>query len=113
MVATVPVGDNPQAVIFNLAGTFAYVNNSGSGYTSVIDTSSNSVVANISVSGSGGMAVNPIGGEIYITNGGLVSVINPNSNSILASIVMGGDAAGVAVNRAKNVLSLEKTSSVA
>jgi YVTN family beta-propeller protein len=51
VVATVPVGNAPQGVAVNPAGTRAYVTNTNSFDVSVIDTSTHTVVATIPVGG--------------------------------------------------------------
>jgi len=50
-------------------GPFAYIPNDSSGNVSVIDTTSNSVVATITVKTNPyGVAVNPAGTRVYVTN---------------------------------------------
>src|SRR4029077_4311946 len=78
-------------------GTRAYVNNVGSGTTSVVDTKSNLVVATIAVgSGPYGVAISPDGSHAYIANNsGTVSVIDTSSNSVVSTINVGGEAVGI------------------
>ena len=77
VVATVPVGVNPQGVAVTPDGTHVYVTNIGpcavpfgpcSGTVSVIHTATNTVVKTISVvSLTGGVAVTPDGTKVYVT----------------------------------------------
>jgi YVTN family beta-propeller protein len=88
VVATVPVGANPNGVAVSPNGPDAgdiYVTNNGSENVSVIDPSTDKVVATIPVGGrpSIGVAVSPTGpaaGDIYVpllADSGTVSVIEP------------------------------------
>ncbi len=68
---------------------------------SVIDTSSNTVVATVPVgSDPYGVAVNPLGTPVYVSNYGsnTVSVIDTSSNTVVATIGVGSQPYGVAVN---------------
>lgn len=81
----------------------AYIANSASDNVSVIDISSNTVIATVPVGQSPyGVAVNPTGTRVYITNIGSnsVSVIDTATNTVKASITVGAGPRGVAVNPA-------------
>ena len=71
----------------------AYVSNTSSNNVSVIDTSTNTVLATIPVIGSspGGVAVNPAGTRVYVTNAPSdnVSVIDTSSNTVVAIVELG------------------------
>ncbi|MBI3873844.1 MAG: hypothetical protein HY307_02360 [Arcobacter sp.] len=49
VLTTIPVGDTPQGVAVNPAGTLIYVANSGSNSVSVINAATNTVTSIISV----------------------------------------------------------------
>ncbi|MEW6605820.1 MAG: beta-propeller fold lactonase family protein [bacterium] len=80
---------------------YAYVANSGANTVSVIDTSTNEVIATIPVGSSpGGVAITPDGRYAYVTNTGsnTVSVIDTQTNSVIgSSIPVGSGPTGVAV----------------
>ena len=78
-----------------------YVANGGTDLLSVIDTSNNSIIRNITVSTNPvGVAVSPDGSLAYVSNHGnsFVSVVNTNTNMILANITVGVNPFGIAVN---------------
>jgi YVTN family beta-propeller protein len=67
----------------------AYITNSGDNTVSVIDTSTNTVVATVAVGANPrGVAVTPDGTKVYVTNFGdnTVSVIGTISNAVIATI---------------------------
>ncbi len=87
----------------------AYIANWNSNNVSVIDTSNNSVVATLAVGRSPqGIAVNPSGTRVYVTNSGsnpdstivdgTVSVIDIGNNSVVATVTVGNTPQGIAVN---------------
>ena len=68
---------------------FAYIANSSSQTVSVVNTTTNTVVANIQVGTSPwGVSVNPDGSRIYVVNAGSnsVSAINTSNNAVIATI---------------------------
>ncbi len=77
----------------------AYVTNNGDDTISVIDTSSNTVVATVRVgAGPEGVAVTPDGMRLYVANdGGAVWVLDTSNNSVVAKVTVGGDPYGVAI----------------
>ena len=81
----------------------AYVVNSGSGSgngsVSVINTTTNQVIATIGVGYYPvAIALTPNGDYAYVVNqGGTVSVINTATNTVTATIRMGGDPTGIAI----------------
>jgi YVTN family beta-propeller protein len=75
------------------AGTFVYATNSGSGTVSVIDTTTNTVVAAVSVGPlPKGVSVHPAGTFVYVTKTGVdhsVSVIDTATNTVVATVPTG------------------------
>src|ERR1700742_4733661 len=71
---------------------FAYVTGSGpAAGVAVIDTSTNTVVANVpGVTQAGGVATTPDGAFVYVTmtNGDSVAVINTSTNSVVATVAV-------------------------
>ena len=114
----IPVGDRPHLVAVNTITNRIYVANWGSGYVSVIDGASNTVVATVPVdSGPNGVGVNPTTNRIYVTCSmdpvsDDVSVIDGVTNTEIDTdgnpangitrIPVGGDPTGVAVNSITN-----------
>ncbi|WP_054864983.1 PKD domain-containing protein [Methanosarcina barkeri] len=89
-------------MLVSIAGAypFAYITNRG-GTVSVIDTATNKVTATINVgSGPQGVAVNPAGTKVYVTNyyNKTVSIIDTATNKVTAKVTVGGYPYGVAVN---------------
>ncbi len=85
------------------AAPFAYITNSSSNNVSIIDTSTDAVVATVAVgNGPSGVAVNSSGTRAYVVNttDGTVSVINTTTNTVIATIGVGLGPIGVAVNTA-------------
>ncbi|MDW5550158.1 glutaminyl-peptide cyclotransferase [Methanosarcina sp.] len=85
---------------------FAYITNTGSKNVSVIDTATNTVTAMVKVGDSPyGVAVNPNGKRVYVTNcgndtvpGNTVSVIDTATNMVIATVKVGNNPLGVAVS---------------
>ena len=99
MTATIPVGQTPFGVAVTPNGGKVYITNSDGGSVSVIDASSNTVVATIPIGpGPAGVAVAPDGtkvddrdaGEPY-SSPGKVSVISTASDTVTATISTGGN----------------------
>ena len=91
-----PLGQTPYAIALDPGGTRAYVAyenwDTGSG-SSVIDLTTNTVVANAPFGFlPWGMAVNPAGTRLYVTDGYGVSVINAVTYAVVASISIPGGA---------------------
>ena len=106
VVNTIDVGQDPQGIVFNPSGTFAYITGapfSSNGPISVINTTSDTLVDMITVSSDPfGATFNPSGSLIYVANwwNGTVSIINSTTNKIANTIT--GNASnytyGVAFN---------------
>jgi YVTN family beta-propeller protein len=89
VVATIPVGMNPYAAVYDKAKGEVFVSNIGSNNVTVINDTSNRVLANIPVGVEPyQMAYDPAAGEIFVTNSGSsnVSVIDDTTNSVVANI---------------------------
>jgi YVTN family beta-propeller protein len=105
VVAAVPVGDYPQGVAINPAGTAVYVANTMSNEFTVIDTITHTATTLPGGSGPCGVAVHPDGSRIYLAHmdfpiGELsnVSVIDRATNTIVDEIFCGKGSIAVAVH---------------
>ncbi len=110
VINSTSVGNDPEGVAFNPAGTLAYVTNYGSNTISVINTTIDSVTNTITVGNSLtvgseaiGIAVTPNGNYIYVTNSTSsnsidnISVINTETNVVIKNIAVGIWPTGVAI----------------
>ncbi len=81
------------------AQTRAYVANFGDNNVSVIDTSTNTVIATVKVgSQPQGVAITPNGAFAYVANcGGNVWVINTSTNKVATKFLVGGCPTAVAI----------------
>jgi YVTN family beta-propeller protein len=108
---------SPLGIAVNPAGTRVYVSNHENNTMSVIDTTTNSVIATVGVgSYPAGVAVNPDGTRVYVANGGCcyptyganISVIDTSTNTVVATIggFLGwfGAAGGIAVSPSGTML---------
>jgi uncharacterized protein (TIGR03437 family) len=99
VVATVPLGNQPNSVALTPDGTRAYVTNGG-GDVWVISTSTNAVLAKVVVGGyPSGIAITPDGTRAYVTkdNANAVAVIDTSSNTVIATMNAGTAPGGVAI----------------
>jgi YVTN family beta-propeller protein len=97
VIATIPVGAQPEGVTFDPAGTRAYVANSGPGSVSVIDTASNTVVDTVDVGTTPfELALRPDGARLFVANrgGSSVSVVDTAANAVTATVSVGFSPAG-------------------
>ena len=88
----VGVNGPTTGVVFNHAGTKAYVASWGSGNIYVIDTATNNVTAAVIVGiHPEGIAISPDGSTVYVANedSNNISVIDTNTNAVTASINVG------------------------
>jgi len=86
----IPVGDNPIDVAVSPDGTTVYVSNFDSGNVSVIDASTNMVIATIAVGGGPvGVAVSPDGTTVYVVsnNTDSVFVIDTATNMVVGDSI--------------------------
>jgi YVTN family beta-propeller protein len=102
VIATIPVALGPDGVAVNPTGTRVYVASRGydpnltcgaaTDRVSVIDTSSNTVIATINVGMSpSAVVVDPTGTKLYVTNicgSNTLSVIDTSTNTITATVPM-------------------------
>lgn len=80
---------------------FAYVPNTGSNLVSVINTNTNAVVSNISLTGGPeGVAVSGVTGKVYVTDGqnNTVSVIDALANKVIGTINVQYHPEGICVS---------------
>jgi YVTN family beta-propeller protein len=105
VIPVLPVGGGekrPIMVAVNPAGTRAYVTNGIASTVSVVDTSSNSIVATIPVGGFlRGVAVTPSGSRVYVaSSNGFIVAIDATSNMVTGSIPAGSEPAVIAIGPA-------------
>ncbi|BCL39471.1 bifunctional YncE family protein/alkaline phosphatase family protein [Nostoc sp. MS1] len=99
-ITKIPVGDQPNKVLLSPDQNRLYVANGNSDSVSVIDTNSNKVVADISLSrpgdrykgaNSNSLALSPDGSQLYVTLGGenAIAVVNLRSGRVAGRIPTG------------------------
>jgi len=109
VVAIVPLpGGFSPGVAITPNGAFAYVANNGGGTccgggggvssVSVIDTASNTEIANVPVGSPNGIAVTPDGAVVYVSDisNNTVSIIRTSFNLVVASVAVGNFPQGIA-----------------
>jgi YVTN family beta-propeller protein len=95
VVATIPVGAEPVAVVVNPTSKLVYVANEGSNTVSVIEATTNTVATTIPVgSAPSAIAIAPDGATLYVGNAALqqkltVSVVATPTNTVTATIDTG------------------------
>ncbi len=108
-VVGIPVGTNPLGVAVNANTNMIYVANSGSNNISVVDGTSNSVVATVADPNAlvpVAVAVNPTTNTIYVANqqSNNLTVIDGTTNSVTATIPVGTSPSGVAAESRTNFI---------
>ncbi len=105
VIATVPVGDFPQGVAVNPAGTAVYVANTGSSDFTVIDTATQTATTLPAGPFPVGVAIHPNGRYVYLANvdfpeglNSTVSVIDRATNTTVDEITCGNSSIGVEVH---------------
>ncbi len=91
------IGDNTNAVVFNAAGTRAYIAALG---TVVIDNATNNPLGTINGgAGPRGIAITPDGARVFVTNrfDGTVSAIDAATQSVIGTIPVGSFPEGIAI----------------
>lgn len=106
-VTTITVGSTAVGIAVNATSNKIYVANSGSNNISVIDGTSNSVVATIADPNAAApvaVAVNPTTNTIYVANlhSDNVTVIDGATGSVIETIPVGTSPSGVAVDSQTN-----------
>jgi len=99
VIATIPVGTNPEGLAIRPDGAFVYVANNGSGDVSVINTTTNTVTATVSLGPNPiDIAVLPDGTIAYVTIAGADQVIafDTATNSITSTFGVGTSPFGIA-----------------
>jgi uncharacterized repeat protein (TIGR01451 family) len=92
LVATVPLGADPQGVAVNPSTGRVYVALSGEGHLSVVDGLEGQVLAVVTgLRRPRGVAVNPTTNRVYVTDTGAdkLVVMDGQSNELLASLLVG------------------------
>lgn len=97
VVANIPVGEFPEDLVVNLAGTFVYVSNEGGDTVSVISTATNKVVATVIV-GSNPTTLEVVGGDVWVNAGGDDNEIDTTTNTVIASVLDSTFGVGSVVN---------------
>jgi YVTN family beta-propeller protein len=100
VLATIPAGCFPAGVGITPDGNFAYVANGVSGNVLVVDTSTYSIVATISLPrGAGFIAVGSSRAYVPIFSDTSVAVINTENNTVIATVPVGTNPTGAAISR--------------
>jgi len=107
--ATIPVGTKPIGISVNATTNKIYIANSGSNDVTVIDGSSNSVLATITDPNAVApiaVAMNPATNTIYVANSqsNNVTVIDGATDSVTATISVGTSPSGVDVDSQTNFI---------
>ena len=100
---SVMVGTNPTSVAYDSARGEIFVANSGSDNVSVINDSTNLVVASVGVgSNPYSLAYDPANGTVFVANemGGSLSVINDTTNTVVQTVTLGSYPIGLAYDSA-------------
>jgi YVTN family beta-propeller protein len=101
----IPVGSGPWGTAVDPTTNRIYVVNGSASTVSVIDGTTNGVLATIPVGTfPSEAAVNTATHRVFVTNGGdnTVSVVDSTTNAVIATISVGANPFGVAVNQTTN-----------
>src|SRR5215207_9445767 len=107
IMAITPVGEFPQALEYNPSNNYIYVANRDSGTVSVIDSTNNTVIRNITVGSSPGPLVfNPSNNYIYVANAisNTISVIDSTNNTVIRNITVGSSPGPLVFNPSNNYI---------
>ncbi len=94
-VYSYPAGCNPQGVAVTPDGKNVYVTNTRDNNVSVIDTATNTVIANVSVgNGPEGVAVTSDGKKVYVANywDNTISVIDTATKTVTETVPVGSSS---------------------
>ena len=90
IVATIPVGNEPEGVSASSDGNTVYITNYAETTMNVIKTATNTVIATLNGQGSlqsnPGVCVSPDGSWLYLWGGGGIAIVNTSTNSISGSV---------------------------
>ncbi|WP_179412815.1 beta-propeller fold lactonase family protein [Mucilaginibacter sp. E4BP6] len=97
VVSTIPVNENPSAVIVSHDGSKAYISNFASGNISVINTKTNTITSTINVDNPYGAAISADDSRLYVSNLGesKISIINTSTHALIATIPIVSNAYGL------------------
>ena len=101
VIAVTPVGEFPHALEFNPYNSNIYVANRDSGTVSVIDSTNNKVIKNITVGGSSGpLKFNPSNNYTYVANAvsNNISVIDTSTNVVTNDVNVGSNPVALEFN---------------
>lgn len=115
VVATIPVGSNPNSVCVDPNYNEVYVVNNSSNTVSVINTLTNMVTATIPVGPTPwSVTVSPDGSMVYLADGGDndVEVINTTTNTVVATIPAGTNPNALAVSPDGSLIYVNNSNSV-
>ncbi|MDF2433866.1 MAG: hypothetical protein JWP44_3497 [Mucilaginibacter sp.] len=115
VVATIPVGSNPNSVCVDPNYNEVYVVNNSSNTVSVINTLTNTIKATISVGPSPwSVTVSQDGSRAYVADGGNndVEVINTTTNTVMVTIPAGTNPNALAVSPNGSLIYVNNSNSV-
>src|SRR5688572_26432703 len=101
VIAVTPVGEFLHALEFNPSNNNIYVANRDSGTVSVIDSTNNTVIKNITVGGSSGpLKFNPSNNSTYVVNlvSNNISVIDSSTNKVTNDVKVGSNPVALEFN---------------
>jgi DNA-binding beta-propeller fold protein YncE len=108
LITAVPIGpygdyyDNPFGLAVNAKTNTVYASNPLDGYVYTLDGATNSV-RRVAVGGEpGGIAVNTVTNQVFVTGARNVTVLNGRSASVVRRVASGSRTRGIAVDVARN-----------
>lgn len=107
VIATIKVGERPNAIQYNPSNGYIYVANSESNSVSVIDSSTHEVIKTIDVEEyPWALGYNPDSNYVYVSNrhSDSVSIIDGTSNEILKTVKVGISPFVIEYNPIKNAM---------
>lgn len=109
--STVAVGADPGDVVFNAAGTTAFVSGFNDGSIKSVNVSEGSVAGTLTIgSNAYRMALGPDAARLYVTTtGGSVIVVNPATMTQAGSVVLSGSLQGISLDATGQTLYVTST----
>ena len=115
VIATIPVGTNPNGIAITPDNKFAYIANNnnignpGADTVSVLDLSTNTVLTTISDASFNApytVTINPAGTKAYVTNSGgsTVTIIDIATNTVTGTIIGFDGPSGLVINPANTAI---------